>query len=66
MYVEVEGKRIELTDAQRNTIWNALYVAAQRFDEDAQVCREDSQPGLAEQFEKQARDSRELSALFEA
>jgi hypothetical protein len=66
MYVEVEGKKRELTEAERNTIWNALIVAASRFDESAQVCREENQPRLVEQFEKQARDSRELSALFEA
>jgi propanediol dehydratase small subunit len=54
-----------LTEKQVEVVIHALQVAAERFVVDAAVCREADQPRLAEQFEIQARDSRELAERFE-
>lgn len=50
-----------LDNQDRGIAVHALRVAADRFDEDAKVAREANQPRLAEQFEKQARESRQLA-----
>lgn len=55
-----------LVDRQdRRTAAHALEVAANCFDEDAKTAREANQIRVAEQFEKQARESRELAERFE-
>lgn len=58
---------IVLTESQLSTAVNALRVAADRFVEDAKTMREQGEPfaGLAEQFERQERDSRNLAAYLE-
>ncbi len=54
-----------LTTQERQTIWNALSVAAGRYDEDAKAMREAGLTRLVEQFERQAADARELIDRFE-
>ncbi len=44
---------------------NGLRVAARRFDEDAHIARKAGQVQLAEQFELQAKESRELAEEIE-
>lgn len=48
-----------------STIANALIVAAQRFEEDAQVCRDAGHERVAAQFDRQAAHARELHTRFE-
>jgi type II secretory pathway component PulF len=70
----MDTSKMELTGTQRSTISNSLRVAADRFDEHVKTLidmYEDNQrlePGykrLAEQFQQQARDSRQLASLFD-
>jgi hypothetical protein len=61
----------ELTESERTTITNGLRVAAERFQEHVKSFREDpdltkpAYKGLADQFEKQDRESRELADLID-
>ena len=54
-----------LTAGERQTAHHALMLAAERFDEDANECRKADQPRLAEQFDRQARESRDLAERME-
>jgi hypothetical protein len=60
-----EYLRRALTSNERQTANHALLLAAERFDEDAKASREAGQARLAEQFERQARESRELAERME-
>lgn len=56
----------ELTESERTTLTNALYVAAERFKENAASLRKE--PGhtrMAEQFDQQEKDSRKLAEDIE-
>jgi propanediol dehydratase small subunit len=55
-----------LSPDERATITHGLRVASDRFDEDAKVARQAGHPRLAEQFERQAADSRQISDALEA
>lgn len=63
-----------LSESERNTIVHGLCVAAERFQEHYQTLQKihddtlarEANRHLAEQFDKQARDSRELARLIEA
>lgn len=46
-------------------ITHALTVSADRFDEDARVADEAGFPALAEQFRRQAKDSRAVRTYIE-
>jgi hypothetical protein len=54
---------MNLTERQWQTIENALMVAAERFKEDAKVCREAGHVRLADQFDVQELSARELASL---
>lgn len=54
---------MELSDKEKQVVWHALSVAADRFDEDAKTCAE--QPRLQEHFIRQASDTRALLEKFE-
>lgn len=59
---------ITLTDEERHTVWHALNVSTEQFKKDAAHCRQDCKPPLnriAEQFEKQAKDTEALIERFE-
>lgn len=49
---------MQLSGDDKQVLWNALAVAATRFDEDAKLC--DEYPNLREQFTRQAAESRKL------
>jgi len=58
-----------LSDTERQTIFHALGVAAERFEADAKELRRgETSPGirqLIEQFERQAKDTRVMLAKLE-
>jgi hypothetical protein len=56
-----EALDVATTPQERSTAWHALTLAAERFDLDAKVATETGHPRLAEQFERQAKDSRALA-----
>jgi hypothetical protein len=56
---------IAFTEDEKATIVNGLYVAARRFDEDAETARAAGHPLMVEQFERQAKDSRAIAARLE-
>lgn len=60
----LEGFAI-LTHHARSVAAHALRVAADRFDEDAKTATEAKQSRLANQFTKQALDSRMLADTLE-
>lgn len=49
-----------LTSQERHTAWHALQLAAERFDENANVAVAAGENGLADVFVQQAKDSRAL------
>jgi len=53
-----------LTEYERNTIMLALRIAAEQYDRDATDVLAAS-PRTHQQFEKQAREARELSEVIE-
>lgn len=64
--------KIEITSQEISVAVHALRVAAENFEKDAKVCREESQRGmgesysrLAEQFDRQVSESRELASKLE-
>lgn len=60
---------ITLTDSQFSTVTHALRVAADRFDEDVKTILDLGElegRRLAEQFKRQADESRALADLIEA
>jgi hypothetical protein len=58
---------MKFKDHDESTILNALRVAAERFDEHVKTFAADgAHQGLARQFERQAKDSRELADRIEA
>jgi hypothetical protein len=71
--VNRNNELLTLSEDQRTTLVNCLYVAADRFSDDAKLLRAGG-PGtfgveankrLAEQFEKQEKDSRALGDLIQ-
>lgn len=56
----------QLTYAERQTLLNALTVAANRFEENATTMVTVGAQTLAEQFRKQAAESRALVEVVEA
>ena len=57
--------RLEFTSIEHVTVVCALRLAAERYDEDVKVCNKSGHPRLAEQFERQAKDARELADKIE-
>lgn len=55
----------EFTERELQTAVNALRVAAERFNDHAKTMRDAFVPHLAQQFERQASESRELAAKLE-
>lgn len=55
-----------LTEAETQTLINAVFVAAERFEADAKVITGTRYDGLKTQFEKQAREAREIGALLQS
>lgn len=51
---------MRFTEDQLNTIINGLYVAIERFQENASYLRENGQGSLADQFERQILQSQEV------
>lgn len=60
------NRLLDLNENQRSTITHALYVAAERFDEHVKTCSSLGQVRMREQFEGQARETRELAERIEA
>lgn len=56
---------MQLTESEKSTLVNGLCVAANKFDESAKVSLEAGYPMLVEQFERQAKESRELASKIE-
>jgi hypothetical protein len=54
-----------LNSEQLATVRNALVVAALKFDANAAACVEMGVPGMAEQFKRQATESRALLTCFD-
>jgi hypothetical protein len=60
-----------LTERERQAVWNALRVAAERYDEDARTMAAEAgftdgaRIQLVSQFERQAAEARELLERFE-
>ena len=57
--------KTKLTDESRHSVAHGLYVAADRFAQDAVVARECGHERMAEQFRRQENETRVLAALFE-
>jgi len=57
--------KTKLTEAQISTLTHALHVAASRFTEDASALRAAKMPRMAEQFDHQVNQSRQLAELLE-
>lgn len=65
-----------LTESQRSAIVNGMLVAAARFDDDAKAMdaltarlsrpRNEGYARVAEQFRRQAKESRELAEMIDA
>lgn len=54
---------VTLDEGEQSTIANALRVAAEQYDRDAQVCAETpGQTRVAEQFRRQAEEARKMAA----
>ena len=62
--------RSHLSAHQKSVVWNALSIAATRYDEDSKTMLTSSLPPLhrerlSAQFVKQAKEARELMEIFE-
>lgn len=61
----MEYAKLNFTDDEWFTIQFNLGIAAERFDEHIQTMRDANQPRLADQFERQAKQARELAQRIE-
>jgi hypothetical protein len=58
-------KPIYLSEAQVSALQNALRVAVHVFADDEATMNRNGQPGVAQQFARQAREATELHSLIE-
>lgn len=56
---------MRLTESDKSAIVNALRIAAEQYKKDAEVCEEDGQASLAEQFSRQRQEALKLAVRIE-